>query len=242
MSRIFHHTILKNKLLQYDIKVSRFLANRGVGIVEPGGSRLTPSLKILPVSLCLNPQEDNAKFFENSRRVLRKVHLEPVDLQKRFLMYPMSSVYETPIIPRGLGILMGWLGTWGYSRAARSFRIIKFSCVAQGILLVRQALNLSQEAIHGRRILPLLHGEFIDFQLSSSIRKFFGILQLLGNLLRDLPDKVCFAYPILQIASFFPLSLISQLVRLIKLHSLGFKLSAGLINKEQYPIQPVNCP
>ena len=47
----------------------RTQAKRGVGIVEPCGSRLTPSpcSIILPISLRLNPQEDDAIFFEFSK-------------------------------------------------------------------------------------------------------------------------------------------------------------------------------
>ena len=55
------------------------------------------------------------QFLENSRGVLRMFHLEPVDLRKRVLMYPMSSVYQQDsrlIVPLGLGRLMGLLGTW----------------------------------------------------------------------------------------------------------------------------------
>ena len=65
MSRIVHHTIFENKFLLYD-KGPGTLAKRGVGSVEPCGSRLTPSpcSIILPVSLCLNPQEDDAKFLD----------------------------------------------------------------------------------------------------------------------------------------------------------------------------------
>ena len=47
-----------------------------------------------------------------------------------------------PSTPLGLGIFKGWLGC---SRAARCVRIVKISCVVQGIQLVLQILNLSQE-------------------------------------------------------------------------------------------------
>ena len=71
-----------------------------------------------------------------------------------------------------------------HSRAARCFRIIEFSCVFQGVYLVLQVLNLSQQLIHGGRI--LLHRDFINFQHG----KFSVILQFRSNLLRDFLDDL----------------------------------------------------
>ena len=81
-----------NKVLLYEeeeVQVAKFLEKRGVGIVQSSGSCLTPPLcsAILPVPIGLNPQEDEPKTL-NSRRVLRIVHFEQVDIQKRFLRYP----------------------------------------------------------------------------------------------------------------------------------------------------------
>ena len=117
------------------------------------------------------------------RRVLRMIHLEQADLQKRVLMR-------------------------GITGAARSFRMIELCCIIQGIYLVLQFLNLSQKLIHCGRIFFLLRGRghhtsFVELcQLLRS--KFFVILQYIGNPLHDLPEKFCFLFLLLHIASFLP--------------------------------------
>ena len=111
----------ENKFLLYNIKCSRsqsFLAKRGAGIVETCGSRLTTSLcsAMLPVSIGFNPQEDNAKFFEfsstedGSPRAGRLSKTCP-DVPNKFRVSSCKQESRL-IIPLGLGILMGWLGTW----------------------------------------------------------------------------------------------------------------------------------
>ena len=70
-----------------------------------------------------------------------------------------------------------------------------------------KVLNLSLKLTHCRRIPFLLHREFIDFQLSSSIRfrtANSSYSSILGNHLRDLPEKLWFSHLILQRASSFP--------------------------------------
>ena len=64
---------MEKKFLQYDAKgfhVPSLFAKQGVGIAESCGSRLTPSpcSIMYPVLLCLNPKEDDAKFFEFSKK------------------------------------------------------------------------------------------------------------------------------------------------------------------------------
>ena len=105
MSRIFRHTILRVSSSSTIYRYSSWMIppgkSWGVGMVDPSGFRLTPSLKILPVSLCLDPNENDAK---NIRRMLRKVLLDQV-FQKRFLRYPMSSVHHAASKDRGWSFL-----------------------------------------------------------------------------------------------------------------------------------------
>ena len=62
--------------------------------------------------------------------------------------------------------------------------------------LFLQILNLSQEPTHRSWNLFLLQRQFICSQMSGSIcffrNRFFVILQLLGNFLRDFVGRVCF--------------------------------------------------
>ena len=48
----------------------------------------------------------------NSRRALKRVDLEKVDLQKRVLMYPMSSVYQAASKNRGESFLWNSEYSW----------------------------------------------------------------------------------------------------------------------------------
>ena len=59
-------------------------------------------------------------------------------------------------------------GSVVYSRSARSFKIIRFSCIGQGIRLVLHVLNLSQELVHCRFTF-FLRRKLINSQLSSSM-------------------------------------------------------------------------
>ena len=130
----------------------------------------------------------------------------------------------------------GLTGNGGYCRAARSFKIIKFSCTIQGIHLVLQVLNLSQKLIHGRRILSVawrVHQFSSVWPHPLPHSKFFVIHQFLGNLLRDLLGTHFILHILFsKLSALFPLSLVSQLVHLMELHSLGFKLS-GEFHGEQ---------
>ena len=91
--------------------------------------------------------------------------------------------------------------------------------------------------IHCRRFLFLFHRDLIEFnfvwlcQLLHS--KFFVILLLLGSILRDLPEKLCFSDLILQIANslpFEPDQAIDSPVRapLSRIQAVGF------LHEEQY--------
>ena len=102
----------------------------------------------LPVSSGLNPQEDDAKFFEFSKGA-ENGSPRAGRLSKKF-----------PVVPNEFRLSSG----------QQESRLIKFSCVTQGIHLVLQIVNVSQKLIHSRRILFLLHREPIEFQLSGFIR------------------------------------------------------------------------
>ena len=109
-----------------------------------------------------NPQEDDAKFFEFSKKA------EDGPSQAGRLSKPFPEVpIGIPCIERqsrvaalhtsGTRNTQGLIGNVGCSRAARCLRIVKLSCVGQGIHLVLRLLNLSQELTHIRRIPLLLH-------------------------------------------------------------------------------------
>ena len=139
----------------------------------------------------------------DSRRALRLAHLEQVGIHNRALKYPLYSVYQAAIQNRGQAYPLG-LGIFkGWLGTWDVPELIKLSCVAQGTHPVQQVLN-RQKLIHGRRSNSLCCIE------SSSIFK-------------------CRATSFSKQLAFFPLSLINQLVRLIELHSLRYKLSANFI-------------
>ena len=121
-----------------------------------------------------------------------------------------------------------------YSRPARCFRIVKFSCVGQSIHLVLQILNLGEELTHRRRISRLLHGESTNFSIVWLFflfirNRFFMIPQFLGNLLRDFLGRVYFSFPSLQINGSFLFEPDLPMSLLIEVHSLRFKFSIGFI-------------
>ena len=101
-----------------------------------------------------------------------------------------------PMIPVGLGILKGSLVTWDIPEPFAVSGSHNFSFVNQGIHLVLQVMNLSQKPIHGGRILFVLHGEFIIFQLCGSVRFLTTNSLLFLNLLAifcDLLGRFCFS-------------------------------------------------
>ena len=75
----------------------------------------------------------------------------------------------------------------------------------------------------------------IDFQLSGLIHhcKFFVIPRLLGNPLRDLPEKLCFSHPFLHIASSLPCDLDQTIESPDKTPLSGIR-AVGQFHKEQY--------
>ena len=110
-------------------------------------------------------------------------------------------------IPSGTRNIPGSTGNVGRSKAARCLRIVKISCVGQGIHLVLQILNLSQELPPSGRISSpvawTIH-QFLVVLLHLPLRnKFFSILQFLANLLRDFLGRVCFSFQILRVNSSF---------------------------------------
>ena len=131
---------------------------------------LIPQFCLYPLALLGKKTMPNSL---NSRRTLRMVHLEQVDLQKRFLMYPnefcVSGCKQESrlIILLGLGILMGGLGTWDNPELL-AVRVIEFFCVTYGIHLVLQFLNLNHKFLHCKIIFFLLCRKLITSQLSSS--------------------------------------------------------------------------
>ena len=108
ISRIIHHTIRYKWL-----KVPRPCLKHGVGIEELCGFRLTPlqcSLEFPDAT----PQEDDAKFFEFSKRAedgpsrVSKLSKTFPELPTKFRV--SSSNPESRLsIPLGLGIFKGWL-------------------------------------------------------------------------------------------------------------------------------------
>ena len=104
----------------------------------------------------------------------------------------------------------------GRSRAARCLRIVKNSIASdKEFTLICNSLNVSQEFTHSSRIPLLLHGQFINSCLSSSIcffaTKFIVNLQFLGNLLPDFLGSVYSSFPIHHTS----LSLVSALIRML---------------------------
>ena len=64
----------------------------------------------------------------------------------------------------------GLIGNVRHSRAACSLRIMKIFFFIQKVHVVQQVLNSEQKLIHGGGILFLLHGEFINSEMSDFIR------------------------------------------------------------------------
>ena len=111
----FHHFL--NQCVLYDLVGSTSEAScQNVELVFWSN----PSVLVSLLSLCsamllvaIGPQSARRRS-PNSlicRRVLRMVHTEQVDLRQRFLRYPIPCESRL-IIPLGLGIPMGWQGTW----------------------------------------------------------------------------------------------------------------------------------
>ena len=120
-------------------------------------------------SICKKPMPDSLNF----RRVLTMVHFEQVDRHKSVLMYPVSSVYQLQASVAAdhsseTRNTHGLTGNVGYSRAARSFRIMEFLCISQGIRLVLHFLYLNHKLLHRRLTFFLLRRKILTPQLSSS--------------------------------------------------------------------------
>ena len=109
----------------------------------------------------------------NSRRELRKVLLEQVGFQKRFLKYPWNSVYRAAIPNRG----KAYLWDSEYSRVGWERGMLQSCSLSQDrkvkeFTLFCKSRMLSQELTHSRRIPFLLHRQFVNSQLSGSICYF----------------------------------------------------------------------
>ena len=108
----------------------------------------------------VNPQEDDARFRQFSKRA-EDGPSRAGRLSKTFPEVPIEFRVSSgnPAsrlgIPLGIRNLQGSAGNVGCSRAARCLRIVKISCIAQGIHLVLQILKLSQEVTPKRRIPPV---------------------------------------------------------------------------------------
>ena len=110
-SRVIHHTIAR---------ISSFSLTCGVqGCDALVGSCLTslPCFIIFAAAACPNPQEDDAKFREFSKRAEdgpsragRLTKTCPV-VPNEFRVAGCKQDSRL-IIPLGLGIIKGWLGTW----------------------------------------------------------------------------------------------------------------------------------
>ena len=169
ISRVIHHNS-ESKFLQYDTKGPKFNdRDQNVGLALKNSADLVSIEFPGP-----NPQEDDDKFFELSKNG-EDSPSRLGTLSKTFPEVPLefrvsSGNPESRLsIPSGTRNTQRLAGNVGCSRTARCFRIVKISCVGQGIHLVLQILHLSQELTHRRTILFLLHREFIDFQVSGSI-------------------------------------------------------------------------
>ena len=141
------------------------------------------------------------------------------------------------------------LGIVNGSRTARCLWIVKNSLTTvKEFTLFLQILNLSQEPTHRSWNPLLLQRQFTCSQMSSSIcffrNRFFEILQLLRNDLRDVVGRVCFSFPIIHINHFFSLSQICPLIRLMQPQSLRFEFSIGFtegnIRTSPFPISYVH--
>ena len=177
----------------------------------------------------------------NFRRVLTTVHLEQVDLQKRVLMNPTSSVQHAasksrsqPIIPVGLGILIGWLGTThscslfqDHKNSIASFKEFSLSCNSWIWTTSWVIVDLlSSFCVESSSLLncPALSASVQQIRRHSSIswqfiaRSSWTALFLISN---SSHSQV-----------FFPSSLIRQLIWLIKFHPLGLELHANFIKSK----------
>ena len=219
-SRIINHTIVRISSTSMIIHSSP-LWKRGTGIDEFFGSRLISfsSLFAFPSVSGPNFREEVAKFLE----LLKRAEVRPSRAGGRSKTFP-----EVPtIIPcivrqsriaakhgretRNTGRLTG---TVGRCRAARCSRIVKFSCVGQGIHFVLKILNLSQHLTHCRRI-------FVNSCLSRSIcffatnaSQFFNFLAIFCLFFSEESTS---QFQFSRQAYFLSLSLISPLVRLLYL-------------------------
>ena len=79
------------------------LAKRGVGISESSASRLTPVM--FPVLRCLNPQEDDAKFFGFTKNAEDGPSRASRFSKKRVLRNRLSSVHHAARKNRGSSFL-----------------------------------------------------------------------------------------------------------------------------------------
>ena len=191
----------------------------------------------------------------DSRRKLRMALLEQVGFQNRFLRYPYYSVYHAAIQNRDKALLwysessrVGWGRGTLQNCSLSPDRNKKTLTTVKEFILILQILNLSQEPTHSSWNPLLLQRQFICSQLSGSISffrtRFFVILQLLGNFLRDFVGRICFLFPIIHINSIFSLSQICPLIRLMQLQSLRFEILIGFtegnIRTSPFPISYVH--
>ena len=127
ISRIFHHTILRMSSSNTKAGVWN-PCKRRVGIVQPCGSRLTPSPCgiILPVPLGLDPQEDDANSLA-FLGVLTHRAGRPSKNVSRSSHRILGTIRQSRIAadhPSGTRNTHGLTGNVRHSRAGRSFRII----------------------------------------------------------------------------------------------------------------------
>ena len=120
-SRVIHHTTVRinsTSMIQ-GVQGSNTLIKTWSCIDELCGSRFTPlpCSQIFPVLPGPNPQEDDAKFREFSKKC-EGCPSRAGRLSKTFPEVPItfrvsSGKPESRLsIPLGLGIFMGWLGMW----------------------------------------------------------------------------------------------------------------------------------
>ena len=115
------------------------------------------------------------KFWDVDKR-MEMAFLEQVNLQKTFCELPAKfRVFfrQTRIAAdhsSGTRNFPGFIGNVRHSRAACCLTIMKIFFFIQKVHVVQQVLNSEQKLIHGGGILFLLHGEFINSEMSDFIR------------------------------------------------------------------------
>ena len=143
---------------------------RAVGIEELCGSRLASPSMFHDISWCRSARrrrkipwvfEERWAWSFSSKEAFKNVSWNTHSIPWIERQSSIAAEHTS-----GTRNIQGLAGNVGCSRAARCLKSLKISCINQGVLLVMQILNLSQELTHNGKIPLLLPGRTIrQFQI-----------------------------------------------------------------------------